>query len=181
MIALPPLVGVAAMAGIDRSSCIGETYPWLVRVNLPVLSNELVPTTQYTAPMWISALALVYVWAIWVAVDAHSWPCACETCVRLSPLVVIPPSGQVATPSVLRSAAPHSLPSGIGPTFCGAKIPPVATVSGLKYRSTPEKSWPVNRMLALQVAQPALLSADRPVQAHAAVRLSPEVASGTNP
>ena len=27
MIALPPLVGVAAMACIDRSSCFGETYP----------------------------------------------------------------------------------------------------------------------------------------------------------
>ena len=47
------------MAGMHRSSCFGETYPWLVRVNLPVLSNDLVPTTQYTAPMWISALALV--------------------------------------------------------------------------------------------------------------------------
>src|ERR1700759_1357577 len=61
MIALPPLVGVAAMAGMDRSSCFAATYPWLVRVNLPVLSNDLVPSTQYTAPWWISALALVYV------------------------------------------------------------------------------------------------------------------------
>ena len=59
MIALPPLVGVAAMAGMDRSSCLAATYPWLVRVNLPVLSNDLVPSTQYTAPWWISALALV--------------------------------------------------------------------------------------------------------------------------
>ena len=36
-------------------------------------------------------------------------------------------------------------------------------------------------MPALQVAQPLLLRADSPVQAHAAIRLSPEVASGTNP
>ena len=47
------------MAGMLRSSCFGETYPWLVSVNLRVWSNDLVPTTQYTAPMWISALALV--------------------------------------------------------------------------------------------------------------------------
>ena len=33
MIARPPLLGVAAMAGMSRSSCLGETYPWLVRVN----------------------------------------------------------------------------------------------------------------------------------------------------
>src|SRR5690349_4122415 len=74
MMARPPLLGVAAMAGMVRSSCLGVTYPWLVRVNLPVVSNELVPTTQYTAPMWISALALVYVWASWVLVAVHSWP-----------------------------------------------------------------------------------------------------------
>ena len=36
-------------------------------------------------------------------------------------------------------------------------------------------------MAELQLAQPLLLSADSPVQAHAAIRLSPEVASGTNP
>src|SRR5450631_2977713 len=132
MIARPPLLGVAAMAGMSRSSCLGETYPWLVRVNLPVVSNERVPTTQYTAPMWISALALVYVWAIWVLVAAQSWPCACETCVRLSPLVASPPSGQEAGGGepTLSPACPHSSPSGIGPVFCGAKIPPVLTVSG---------------------------------------------------
>src|ERR1700722_20935079 len=79
MIARPPLLGVAAMAGMVRSSCLGETYPWLVRVNLPVLSNERVPTTQYTAPMWISALAPVYVWASWALVAAQSWPWARET------------------------------------------------------------------------------------------------------
>ena len=48
------------------------TYPWLVRVNLPVLSNDRLLTTQYTAPMWISALALVYVWASWVLVAVQS-------------------------------------------------------------------------------------------------------------
>ena len=120
MIARPPLLGVAAMAGMSRSSCLGETYPWLVRVNLPVWSNERVPSTQYTAPMWISALAPVYVWASWVLVAAQSWPCACETCVRLSPLVASPPSGQEV--SELSPAAPHSSPSGIGPVFCGARV-----------------------------------------------------------
>ncbi len=29
------------------SSWAAETYPWFVIVNWPVLSNELVPTTQY--------------------------------------------------------------------------------------------------------------------------------------
>ena len=33
----------------------------------------------------------------------------------------------------------------------------------------------MNRMFAPQLAQPLLLSADSPVQAHAAIRLSPEV------
>ena len=107
------------MAGIDRSSCVAATYPWLVRVNLPVVSNELVPSTQYTAPWWISALAPVYVSAIWVAVAAHSWPWA----------LAKPASGcrrWFADPALrqevnsLRPAAPHSSPSGIGPFRWGA-------------------------------------------------------------
>src|SRR5690242_6359151 len=105
MIPRPPGLGVAAMAGIVRSWCFAVTYPWPVRVNLPVWSNDLVPSTQYTAPMWISALALVYVWATWVEVAAQIWPWACETCVRLSPLVASPLSGQEATPAW--PAAPH--------------------------------------------------------------------------
>ena len=40
----------AAMAGNSRSSCLAETYPWLVRVKTPYLSKLLVPTTQYAAP-----------------------------------------------------------------------------------------------------------------------------------
>jgi hypothetical protein len=36
------------------SSWAAETYPWLVIVNSPVLSNEPVPTTQYAAPLSIS-------------------------------------------------------------------------------------------------------------------------------
>ena len=67
----------------------------------------------------------MYVWATWVAVAAHIWPCACETCVRLSPLVAIPPSGQAAGRA--GQAAPQSSPSGIGPIFCGARIPPTLT------------------------------------------------------
>jgi hypothetical protein len=55
--------------------------------------------------MWISALALVYVWATWVEVDVQIWPCACDACVRLSPLVASPPSGQEA--NGLKPAAPH--------------------------------------------------------------------------
>ena len=50
MIALPPLVGVAAMAGMLRFSCFGETYPWLVSVNLRVLSNDLVRSPSTPRP-----------------------------------------------------------------------------------------------------------------------------------
>jgi hypothetical protein len=92
------------------------------------LSNDLVPTTQYTVPMWISALALVYVWAIWVLVAVQIWPWACAACVRLSPLVASPDSGQEA--NGLRPAAPQLSASGVGPVRCAAKIPPKLVVSG---------------------------------------------------
>ena len=36
----------AAMAGKARSSCLGDTYPWLVRVKTPRWSKLRVPTTQ---------------------------------------------------------------------------------------------------------------------------------------
>src|ERR1700733_32796 len=93
---LPP-VPSAAMAGISMSSWAAETYPWSVMLNAPVLSNELVPITQYAAPLWISEPGFgpdAKIWLTSVTVAAHNWPWPCETWVMLSALGLIPPSGQ---------------------------------------------------------------------------------------
>ena len=117
MIALPPLVGVAAMAGMDRSSCFAVTYPWLVRVNLPVLSNELGADHPVHRAL----------------VDLRVGPGVClrdlggggspELALRLRDLrqvvaVGLDPALRAGAWRELRPAAPHSSPSGIGPVFC---------------------------------------------------------------
>jgi hypothetical protein len=63
----------AAMAGKARSSCWGETYPWLVRLKIPCSSKLRVPTTQYAAPWCTSGVdSEVYVWSISVDTAPHS-------------------------------------------------------------------------------------------------------------
>ena len=115
MIAWRCRLAFSGLAGNSRSSWAAETYPWLVMVNWRVLSNEPVLTTQYTAPSCVSEPGLK-VWLTSVVMPLHSWPCACESWVMKSPLVLIPPSGQDAGGGLptLRPAAPHSSPSGIG-------------------------------------------------------------------
>src|SRR6202171_6805095 len=109
MIAPPfPSLPCPATAAISRSACAAETYPWFVRLNWPVASNEPVPTTQYATPTCISEPCLK-AWLIPVGVEPHSWDCDWETCVMKQPLVFRPPSGpDVACGGLpVRPGAPH--------------------------------------------------------------------------
>ena len=100
------------------SSWAAETYPWLVRVNCPVLSNESVPITQYAAPLWISLPGSGPTRTIWLT----SVPRAPQLALALRDLghvVAVGGDAALGTGSASRAqpAAPHSSPSGIGPGF----------------------------------------------------------------
>ena len=90
MIARPPLAGVAAMDGTPGLA-FAETYPWLSACTCR--SCERAVPLPSTCALWISRWPRRMSARSGCGASRHR-PCACATCVRNSPLELIPPSGR---------------------------------------------------------------------------------------